>query len=75
MAGFREPGWSERQSAAARAKKAALERFCANQRAGEPAVAQQPVMPQPTEQAAAKKTRAPARKVSAAVKKAEKKKS
>jgi hypothetical protein len=41
MTGFREPPLSERQDAAAKAKKAALEKFRAKQRAAEAARAQQ----------------------------------
>jgi len=39
MTGFREPSLNERQSAAAKAKEAALEKFRARPRPGEPAFA------------------------------------
>jgi hypothetical protein len=41
MTGFKEPTLSERQDSAAKAKKAALEKFRAKQRAAEAAHAQQ----------------------------------
>ena len=60
MSGFREPSLSERQNAAAKAKKAALEKFRAKPRPGEPAFAQQQAdhLSHAMERTAAKKARA-----------------
>ena len=60
MSGFKEPSLSERQSAAATAKKAALERFRALPRPGDPAFEQQQADRKSSaiERAAVRKTRA-----------------
>ncbi len=42
MSAFREPGFKERQEAAAKAKQAALDKLRARQKPVEPAVVQQP---------------------------------
>ena len=42
MTAFREPGFKERQEAAAKAKQAALDKLRARQKPAEPAAAQQP---------------------------------
>ena len=64
MTAFREPGFKERQEAAAKAKQAALDKLRARSNPGNPAVAQQQVEPPTTtvERTGAKKARAPAQK-------------
>ena len=60
MSGFREPSLSERQAAAAEARKAALEKFRAIPRPGDPAFAQQQAdrVARATERATASQARA-----------------
>jgi len=64
MTAFREPGFKERQEAAAKAKQAALDKLRARSNPGTPAVVQQPAEPLATtvERTGAKKARAPAQK-------------
>src|SRR5215471_19122202 len=64
MTAFREPGFKERQEAAAKAKQAALDKLRARSNPGKPAVVQQQAEPltTPVERTGAKKARAPAQK-------------
>jgi hypothetical protein len=60
MGGFREPSLSERQAASAKARKAALDKFRAQARPGEPAFVQQQAerVSRAAERTAAKNARA-----------------
>jgi hypothetical protein len=59
MSAFREPGFKERQEAAAKAKQAALDKLRARQKPGEQAVVQQQAdrVPRAKERSAAKGAR------------------
>jgi hypothetical protein len=64
MTAFREPGFKERQEAAAKAKQAALDKLRARSNPGKPAVVQRQVEPLTTtvERTGAKKARTAAQK-------------
>ena len=64
MTAFREPGFKERQEAAAKAKQSALDKLRARSNPGKPAVVQQQAEPltTPVERTGAKKARAPAQR-------------